>query len=297
MDPTTLNSETVSVYYYIPSYTVIAGTYSYDAGSRTLTFTPTAPLPVGTVIMALFRETIADTAGRHICSPDDNPVYVYFITADLDGVSDVEEQGPDGNNSNYDGNSDGSVDWTQANVASLHSNDGSKYVTLSCPVGQLLENVAAEPNPSVGDTPGGVAFPVGFYNFTISGLAAGGATTLTLNLPAGETVNSYWKYGPTPDDPGNHWYNFMYDEASGTGAVITGSKIVLHFVDGRRGDDILTPDAKIIEPGAPGFMDNTFDFDDDNDVDGSDLAEFAGRLDTGSASITEVGAFAAAYGR
>ena len=123
-----------------------------------------------------------------------------------------------------------------------------------------------------------------------------GSVRRPLNLPEGETVNSYWKYGPTPDNPGNHWYNFMYDEATGTGAVITGSEIVLHFVDGRRGDDNLTPDAKIIEPGAPGLFDNTVDFNNDNDVDGDDLAEFVHRLDAGSLPACAVAPFAAAYG-
>jgi len=299
MNPATLSANTVPIYYFTPSetYIDIDGVYTYNAVDKTLTFTPSSPLPFGTGIMALFRETVADAEGRHVCYPIQGPpLYVYFFTEDNDGVTDQEEQGPDGNDIFYDGNGDGNPDWFQANVTSLHSHDGSKYVTLSCPEGQLLENIVAEANPSPSDTPGGVAFPVGFYNFTITGLEAGGATTLTLNLPAGETVNSYWKYGPTPDNPSNHWYNFMYDEVTGTGAVINGNEIVLHFVDGQRGDDILTPDAKIIEPGAPGFTNNIFDFNSDNDVDGDDLAEFAARLQAGNLSADAVESFAAVYG-
>jgi len=88
----------------------------------------------------------------------------------------------------------------------------------------------------------------------------------------------------------------VYDEVTGTGAVINDSEIVLHFVDGQRGDDDLTADAKIIEPGAPGFFDNTVDFNNDSDVDGDDLAELIHRLDAGSLPAAAVAPFATAYG-
>ncbi len=88
----------------------------------------------------------------------------------------------------------------------------------------------------------------------------------------------------------------MYDEVTGTGAVITGSEIILHFVDGQRGDDNLTADAQIIEPGAPAFFDHTVDFNNDSDVDGDDLAELIHRLDAGSLPAAAVAPFAAAYG-
>ena len=299
MDESTLNENNIQIsYYYAPSSTFIDGSFSYATATRTLTFTPAESLPAGTMISAFFQKAVADTAGRHICYPSDNePTYVYFTTEDLDGVSDQEEQGPDGTDVWYNGNGDYYADWTQANVTSLHTADGSQYVTLSCPAGEFLQGVTAIANPSSGNTPSGATFPFGFFNFTITGLEAGGTTSLTINLPAGETVNSYWKYGPTPDNNVPHWYNFMYDNVTGTGAVINGSEIVLNFVDGQRGDDDLTPDAKIIEPGAPGILESAFDFTGDNDVDGSDLAEFARRLSEGSISGETIASFASAYGR
>ena len=70
-----------------------------------------------------------------------------------------------------------------------------------------------------------------------------------LNLPPGTVVDTYWKYGPTPDDPTPHWYEFLFDGT--TGAVIDGNVITLHFVDGQRGDDDLTANGVIVDPGAP----------------------------------------------
>jgi hypothetical protein len=83
MDPATLNATTVPVYYFGSSIYYIDGTYSYDAGTRTLTFTPASSLPYGTGITTLFHETVADTDGRQICYPSQNePTYVYFTTVE-----------------------------------------------------------------------------------------------------------------------------------------------------------------------------------------------------------------------
>jgi len=65
----------------------------------------------------------------------------------------------------------------------------------------------------------------------------GGSITVTLYLPKGTSPQVYYKYGPTPDDLTDHWYEFVYDGE--TGAKIHGNVITLYFVDGRRGDDDL----------------------------------------------------------
>ena len=61
----------------------------------------------------------------------------------------------------------------------------------------------------------------------------------------------YRKYGPTPDNPTPHWYDFMYDGQSG--AVIENNCITLHFVDGARGDDdLINNNNVIVDQGGPG---------------------------------------------
>jgi hypothetical protein len=62
-------------------------------------------------------------------------------------------------------------------------------------------------------------------------------------------VNTYYKYGPTLDSPAPHWYEFLFDGT--TGAEILSDRVVLHFVDGQRGDDDLAANGQIVEPGAP----------------------------------------------
>lgn len=71
-------------------------------------------------------------------------------------------------------------------------------------------------------------------------------------MPAGHTVGTYYKYGPTSDNLADHWYEFLWDATTQTGAEILSDRIILHFVDGLRGDDDLTVNGQIVEPGAPG---------------------------------------------
>jgi hypothetical protein len=175
-------------------------------------------------------------------------VWSFTTTAagDSDGVPDTTEDGaPNGG----DGNGDGTPDSQQDNVASLPNAADGQYVTIVSPAGTALENVSADDNPSPGDTPAGVGFPVGFFEFTVSGIESGGSTMVTLLLPAGQTVGTYYKYGRTPDNPAEHWYEFLWDGA--TGAEILPDRIILHFVDGQRGDDDLTANGQVVEPGAP----------------------------------------------
>jgi len=69
-------------------------------------------------------------------------------------------------------------------------------------------------------------------------IPAGSPITVTQILPEDAKVSSYYIFGPTPDDPSKHWYEFMYDGR--TGAKINGNIITLHFVDGERGDFDMT---------------------------------------------------------
>lgn len=53
---------------------------------------------------------------------------------------------------------------------------------------------------------------------------------------------------PTAKHPTDHWYDFTYDGE--TGAEISGDKITLHFIDGKRGDDDLSVNDSITHTGA-----------------------------------------------
>jgi hypothetical protein len=171
---------------------------------------------------------------------------------DGDQVRDAVE---DGAPNNGDGNGDGIPDRDQVNVSSLPVESGAnsgKYVTLSVPAGQSLNRVESIPNPSPGNFPTGAQAPLGFLSYGVSGVAPGATTVVILDIPTGTSVSSYWKFGPTPDNPSPHWYNFSYD--GDTGAIVKPDRLELHFQDGERGDDDLSVNGEILDPGTPVFL-------------------------------------------
>ena len=161
-----------------------------------------------------------------------------------------------------DGNFDGIPDNQQNNVVSIQT-PNNEYVTFTAPQGQPSANVQAISNPDPATAPPNVDFPLGFFDFNIPQVPLGSSTTLTLFLPQGTTANSYWKYGATPDNATPHWYNFTFDLLTNTGATFQDinsdgqSEIILNFVDGQRGDDDLTANGQISDPGAPAFVPNS----------------------------------------
>jgi len=77
----------------------------------------------------------------------------------------------------------------------------------------------------------------GILTFTVTGAKCQTACNVTLLNGNGSPSTHYYGYGPTPDNPAAHWYDFSFDGE--TGAEFVGNKILLHFVDGKRGDDVL----------------------------------------------------------
>jgi len=176
-----------------------------------------------------------------------------LVDNDSDAVSDnIEGGAPNGG----DGNKDGIPDSQQVNVASLPNAVDGRYVTLASPDATRLVNVIAVANPSPWNAPAGVAFPLGFFEFTVEGVTVGGATTVTLYIP--QKVDTYWKYGAEPGDPTDHWYEFLFDGTTPGAEILRGKEVILHFVDGQRGDDDLQANGRIVEPGAVGIFPRTW---------------------------------------
>src|SRR5262249_6084064 len=138
-------------------------------------------------------------------------------------------------------------------------------VTLISPAGTTLDSAhLIDPDPT-GGLPAGApprAFPGGFFSFQGGGPARGPHTPLPLGLypPPGAARSPYLKFRrPARDSRGDpvtpQWYAFSpYDPITDTGAEIHGNEIILHFVDGRRGDDDLTANGVIVDPGGPAFV-------------------------------------------
>lgn len=187
-----------------------------------------------------------------IVDSDKTVTAIFSLDADSDGVDNTEEQGPHGNDPNYDGNDDGRPDWQQGNVASGYTYDEQHYITIAVPPPCTLAGCNMRDNPNPANAPADVTFPYGFFDFTIHNVGIGGAVQLTIFLPENSNPVEYWKYGPTPSEPNPHWYEFNYDHATQTGADMNGDKIILNFVDADRGDDgIIASDGLIVDQGAP----------------------------------------------
>ena len=173
------------------------------------------------------------------------------LDADGDGVPDpIEDAAPNAG----DGNNDGIADSTQGNVVSFPNSVNGSYVTLVT-TPSLVFNSAGDQTSVLFFNP---SKTIQAFNFT-SGLFGfnavrpntndAGAITVEVILPEGVAPTTYYKFGPTTDNPQGHWYEFMYDGE--TGAEINGNLVTLHFVDGQRGDSDLAVNGVIVDPGAP----------------------------------------------
>ncbi|MGD8843244.1 MAG: choice-of-anchor D domain-containing protein [Gammaproteobacteria bacterium] len=210
------------------------------------------------------------TATLRIFSSDaDEGVADIAITAtsstDNDGVPDaIEKTGPNGG----DANLDGTPDVQQENVASLPDINGN-YVSLESDNGTRLVSVLAQQSPTPGATPnlrngGSLNFRNGFFSFVIEDVAVGGSATVVLRLPAGQSASHYFQFGLLPSTlffGSAQWYQFDYlNPATGnpidgrTGAEFRGERVILHFVDGGRGDNDLSANGRIVDPGGPASL-------------------------------------------
>lgn len=113
-----------------------------------------------------------------------------------------------------------------------------------------LENLTAVPEselPEEGKPD--LEFPHGFFSFDIT--LPGNHTTaiVTMTFPSPLPVGTqYWKYGPTPSDPTDHWYQLPIGDDDGDNVI------TITLVDGGLGDDnVVAPDRVIVDQGGPGI--------------------------------------------
>ena len=93
-------------------------------------------------------------------------------------------------------------------------------------------------------------FPHGFFSFNITLPSANHTSAIvTMTFPSPLPVGTqYWKYGPTPSNPTDHWYQLPIGDDDGD-KVIT-----ITLVDGGLGDDnVVAPDVVIVDQGGPGI--------------------------------------------
>jgi hypothetical protein len=90
-------------------------------------------------------------------------------------------------------------------------------------------------------------FPFGLFDFTATGCNVGSTITVQIVYSQALPPNTqYWKYGPTPQNTIPHWYILP-------GATVNGTTVTFTIQDGQIGDDDLTANGIIVEPGGPGL--------------------------------------------
>ncbi|MCU0962013.1 MAG: FG-GAP-like repeat-containing protein [Pirellulaceae bacterium] len=171
---------------------------------------------------------------------------------DGDGVPDAEENGgPNLGDADHDGNPDSD----EANVATFLVFGGGQHLTLQSPPATQLSGICSIANPAPGSSPYATPFPLGFIDGTIEDVPPGGAVTVTLLLPAAFEPHGFYQFGMLAGASENNWYEFLDDGV--TGAEVFADRIVLHYVDGGRGDHDLAADGRIMFRGgvsAPAAM-------------------------------------------
>lgn len=131
--------------------------------------------------------------------------------------------------------------------ASVQTATGTGTATFAASTGcfQTLTAVSEGTIPSGGKP--NLAFPHAFFSFKIGCLAAGATVTITITLPSNVPVGTqFWKFGPTPDNPTNHWYQIPIGDDDDDNVI------TITITDGATGDDDLTANAEITDQGGPG---------------------------------------------
>jgi len=102
------------------------------------------------------------------------------------------------------------------------------WITLIGPTGASFHDVLADGSPDGIVPPSGYAFPLGFVNVTLNGLAQGATATVTSILHGVVPFTAVFAYGPTVDDPQPHWSQIPFTQ--------NGDELQLAFTDGAAGD-------------------------------------------------------------
>ena len=131
--------------------------------------------------------------------------------------------------------------------ASVETASGTGLATLSPDPGIIQDLTAISESTLPAKGKPNLNFPHGFFSFKITGLTSGATVTVTITLPSNAPAGTqYWKYGPTPDKPTNHWYQIPIGDDDGDNII------TITITDGGIGDDDLTANGEITDQGGPG---------------------------------------------
>ncbi|MBF5002676.1 choice-of-anchor U domain-containing protein [Diaphorobacter caeni] len=230
--------------------------YFVQGTSVALTFTPVASVPMQTVTGYAAQCTPQGGGAALTGSAAASPVTVAGLTAAAAynctvAATTASTTGPASNSVSFavpiTGSNGAVVSVPTAGGAGLGSAaialSGAGGSATSCVLQPVSGFVPATSAP-VPPPQGAAAFPFGLLNVSASGCVPGATAQLTVTLaqaiPAGA---QYWKYGPTPSNSAPHWYAFAGFSASGSSYTLT-------LIDGAEGDDDLSANGVIADPGG-----------------------------------------------
>jgi len=233
--------------------------------------TKKSPLPPNDVcaIPVFFKpESVGELIGTLTITsddPDENPLVIPIsgvAESDIDGIgASIEDAAPN----NGDGNLDNIPDSAQSNVSSFLSLN-NEYITLVTSTPNSIKGIKIISTDVLDPMQENLSFSYGILDFDVELPFPGVTAEVALILPPNVSVQSYYMFGPTKENSDLHWYEFSFDEETGTGAVIfnnvdissslDGKRIKrtivrLFFKDGERGDADLLANGIIVDPGGP----------------------------------------------
>jgi hypothetical protein len=178
---------------------------------------------------------------------------------DADGISDsVEALAPNGG----DIDNNGEPDADQPNVASYRNPVDGRYIGLEVlPASWLdshlerpvLSDVHATADLPADAPPFPYPFAFGLLHFRILTAYPGQEVLVRLAVPDEIHLSVfYWKFGPVPNYPYPHWYepDDSHSEAVTYGSGETSNGIIFRITEGGRGDNDLTANGVIVDPGG-----------------------------------------------
>ncbi len=219
---------------YIGSYSLPPSTLSDRGFQSRFDFRSQFAVDAGSGITATTTAPGRSTSSLSMC-------LIAALDTDADGSPDAVDSAPENNR-----------EATTKGGYTLSSEAGSRLEIQSpagldtAPVGiSVLERIRFRvSSDSSGDSSSALAHRI----LTTSGESF----QVTVELPFGVLPTTYYNFGPTPDDPSLHWYEFLFDGS--TGAEILSDRIILHFIDGQRGDHDLVVNGEITTSGGPSLL-------------------------------------------
>ena len=194
--------------------------------------------------------------------PDESPLLVTLSGNSRDDVDGVSSEMEDGAPNSGDNNVDGVLDKLQSNVVSIRG-DNDTYVSFVADSGINFNSVVSRGVSQFSSLPDTIKLDLGVFSFSVEDFLST-RVELGILLPADAVVDSYYMYGPTPDNANPHWYNFSFDGETGVLPIgnavfkspldnteVSRTVLKLFFADGARGDADLLQNGSIVVSGSP----------------------------------------------